>query len=116
MYITVNTTVKRRTDIDLFRFSVDGRPFEVLSDEEKEHRIAEVASRLKLIGDKAVERYNTESSSSGLESPQGQGHTARAGEFLDVLNSNYALNYWSYFVANLFADFYYDYSNDTMNI
>lgn len=54
----------------------DGRPFDVLSEEEKEHRIAEVASRLKLIGDKAVERYNTESSSSGLESPQGQGHAA----------------------------------------
>lgn len=66
--------------------SIDGRPFEVLSEEEKEHRIAEVASRLKLIGDKAVERYNTESSSSGLESPQGQGPTARAGEFWDILN------------------------------
>lgn len=60
----------------------DGRPFEVLSEEEKEHRIAEVASRLKLIGDKAVERYNTESSSSGLESPQGQGPTARADDQL----------------------------------
>lgn len=65
---------------------IEGRLFEVLSEEEKEHRIAEVASRLKLIGDKAVERYNTESSSSGLESPQGQGPTARTGEFWDFLN------------------------------
>ena len=59
----------------------DTRPFDNLSADEKEHRIAEVASRLKFIGDKAVERYNTESSSSAVESPQGQGHSGRAGKF-----------------------------------
>lgn len=58
----------------------DTRPFDNLSADEKEHRIAEVASRLKFIGDKAVERYNTESSSSAVESPQGQGHSGRAGK------------------------------------
>ncbi|XP_022291933.2 uncharacterized protein LOC111103167 isoform X2 [Crassostrea virginica] len=60
----------------------DTRPFDNLSADEKEHRIAEVASRLKFIGDKAVERYNTESSSSAVESPQGQGHSGRADDRL----------------------------------
>ncbi|XP_062595398.1 uncharacterized protein LOC134256739 [Saccostrea cucullata] len=56
----------------------DDRPFEELSAEEREHRISEVADRLKFIGDKAVERYNTESSSSAVESPQAEagGHSA----------------------------------------
>ena len=58
----------------------DTRPFDNLSADEKELRIAEVASRLKFIGDKAVERYNTESSSSAVESPQGQGQSGRAGK------------------------------------
>ncbi|XP_061193573.1 pre-mRNA-splicing factor CWC22 homolog isoform X2 [Saccostrea echinata] len=60
----------------------DDRPFEELPAEEREHRISEVADRLKFIGDKAVERYNTESSSSGVESPHGEagGHSARGND------------------------------------
>jgi hypothetical protein len=64
-----------------FIWTSDNRSFDELSPEEKEHRISEVASRLKFIGDRAVEKFNSESSSSGVESPHREvgGHRARPG-------------------------------------
>ncbi|XP_048769243.2 uncharacterized protein LOC125675561 isoform X2 [Ostrea edulis] len=62
----------------------DARSFDELSSEEREHRISEVANRLKFIGDKAVEKFNTESSSPGVESPHREvgGHGATADDHL----------------------------------